>query len=73
MMSARLTTTPEFTVVRRDTLFEAVLGNGGVAADYDVTPDGNHFVIARFGMGPPILVLNRADEVKAKVLRASKK
>ncbi|MGI9044610.1 MAG: hypothetical protein ACR2GK_10875 [Gemmatimonadaceae bacterium] len=73
LMSARITTTPEFAVVSRDTLFEAELGNGIVAADYDVTPDGNHFVMARFGSGPPILVLNWADEVKTKVLRASKK
>ncbi len=72
-MSARITTTPDFAVVTRDTLFEAELGNGIVAADYDVTPDGNHFVMASFGSGPPILVLNWADEVKAKVLRASKK
>ncbi|MBA3405737.1 MAG: serine/threonine-protein kinase, partial [Gemmatimonadaceae bacterium] len=73
LMSARITTTPDFAVVTRDTLFEAELGNGIVAADYDVTPDGIHFVMARFGSGPPILVLNWADEVKAKVLRASKK
>ncbi len=73
LMSARITTTPDFSVVSRDTLFEAELGNGIVAADYDVTPDGNHFVMARVGSGAPILVLNWADEVKAKVLRASKK
>ncbi|MDQ3080768.1 MAG: hypothetical protein M3R07_00975, partial [Gemmatimonadota bacterium] len=74
LLAAQLRTTPDFTVARRDTLFEVQLGNGIVAADYDVTADGKHFVLSRTtGAGVPILVLGWADEVREKVKRASRK
>ncbi len=74
LLAARLRTAPEFTVASRDTLFEVALGNGIVAADYDVTADGTHFVMSKtIGEGGPILVLGWADEVREKVERASRK
>jgi Tol biopolymer transport system component len=71
LMSATIATTPELTVVRRDTLFSMV----STRSMYDVTPDGNHFVMGRAtsNVMSPVLVFGWADEVRERVAAAAKK
>ena len=38
-------------VVRRQTLFQTKMQQGGVLAQYDIMPDGQHFVLATSGEG----------------------
>ena len=47
LLAATVTASPEFTVVRRDTLFMLNAPPGGVVAAYDVMPDGNSFLLPR--------------------------
>jgi hypothetical protein len=70
-LSARLATTPEFTVLRRDTLFAMNARFYPTEASYDVTPDGKHFVFARpLSIGvSPVLVFGWGDEVRARLTK----
>jgi serine/threonine-protein kinase len=71
LLSARLATTPEFTVLRRDTLFAMNARFYPTEASYDVTPDGKHFVFARpLSIGvSPVLVFGWGDEVRARLTK----
>ena len=46
LVSVQLRLSPEVSVVRRQTLLHADYQQGGVLAQYDVMPDGQHFVVA---------------------------
>lgn len=72
MISARMASTPDLTVIRRDTLFPVRGASHPVLTGrtaYDLTPDGNHFVMARLieNTGRPIVVFGWPDEVRARV------
>jgi dipeptidyl aminopeptidase/acylaminoacyl peptidase len=72
MMSATIATTPELSVVRRDSLFRV----RGIRSIVVPTPDGNHYVatLADFGtVSGPILVFGWADEVRERVTAAAKR
>lgn len=47
LMRATIATTPEFRVVRRDTMFAHDYAMSGGAAGFDVSPDGSSFVMLR--------------------------
>jgi serine/threonine-protein kinase len=66
LMAATVSTTPELTVVRRDTLFPIEAQGSGAAAAYDVTPDGKHFIFAQYtGVArPPIVVVGWAEQLR---------
>jgi serine/threonine-protein kinase len=66
LMAASLSTTPEPSVVRRDTLFPMEAQGSGPVAAYDVTPDGEHFVFARYGgvARPPVVVVGWAEQLR---------
>jgi serine/threonine-protein kinase len=72
MISARIVNTPDLTVVRRDTLFPIRGASHPVLrgrSAYDLTPDGNHFIMVRVfaNIGLPVVVFGWADEVRARV------
>jgi Tol biopolymer transport system component len=72
MIAARIANTPDLTVVRRDTLFPIRGASHPVLrgrSAYDVTPDGNHFIMVRVfaNIGLPVVVFGWADEVRARV------
>jgi hypothetical protein len=55
LMSATIATSPELSVVRRDSLFSV----RGISTGISLTPDGNHFVTARLNsedVSNPIIV-----------------
>lgn len=62
-VAAHLQTSPGFRVVRRETLFERNAPQGG-HAQYDVTPDGEHFLMPRSRSEdePLVVVLNWVSE-----------
>ena len=80
LIVATLATAPEFTVVRRDTLFVDQYAQRDRArtpgsANYDVSPEGKHFVMVQAaGTGePPIVVLGWLDELRERMALAAKK
>ena len=67
LMSASLTFAPGPSVVRRDSLFMIGLASPTQVANYDVMPDGEHFVTMRprsTGQGP-LIVVNWLTELRA--------
>lgn len=75
IVAVRIATVPEFAVVRRDTLFDDVYWstpNNLWFADYDVSPDGKHFVFLKPSGGPPqpIVVIGWLDELRARMAMA---
>lgn len=69
MISATVVTTPAFAVTSRDTLFADVYATDPFHANYDIAPDGTHFVMLQ-----PIdnnrqatVVLNFAKEVRTRM------
>jgi serine/threonine-protein kinase len=71
IVSATIATTPEFAVLRRDTLFSMIGMRGG----FDVTRDGDHFITSREagGAGVPVVMFGWADEVRERVEAANRK
>ncbi|HUQ82446.1 MAG TPA: protein kinase [Gemmatimonadaceae bacterium] len=69
LMSASLTLSPEPGVVRRDSLFTIGLWPPVQSANYDVMPDGAHFVaIKPLGAdAPPVVVVNWLTELRERV------
>src|SRR6185436_11761581 len=65
-MSAKLELSPTPRVVRRDSLFSLNIPFGIVQPQYDVSPDGNRFVMPRpiVGGTPPVVVVGWLDEVR---------
>ena len=65
LLAATVTMTGEPTVVRRDTLFPM----SATRSMYDVTPDGQHFVMARVSntAASPIIAFGWADEVRERL------
>ena len=67
LLAATIVTAPEFSVVRRDTLFpDHFASQIGIRANYDVAPDGNHFVVvlASDGEQPPVVALGWLAELR---------
>jgi hypothetical protein len=73
LISATITLSPEPAVIRRDTLFKTNAALGVIEAAYDVTPDGQHFImlLPPSATPSPILIQYWTDEVRAKVASAS--
>jgi serine/threonine-protein kinase len=75
--AATITTTPSFTVVSRQQLFEGAyaLGPTGVHAEFDLAPDGQHFVFVKHlpGDTPVTVVLDWKYELRARTAQAVKR
>jgi Tol biopolymer transport system component len=75
--AATITTTPSFTVLSRQQLFEGAyaLGGAGVHAQFDVAPDGQHFVLVKPlpGDTPVTVVLDWKYELRARTAQAVKR
>ena len=73
LMSASLTLSPEPSVVRRDSLFTIGLWAPMQAPNYDVMPDGNHFVAIKplSTDSPPIVVVNWLTELRERMASAA--
>jgi serine/threonine-protein kinase len=73
--AARLVLSPEFVVVRRDSLLEDFIGRPAPVPSYDVWPSGGRFLI--IGRGLPtvsaMVVINWLDELRERMALASRK
>ena len=71
LIAASIEATSDPTVVRRDTLFTM----SATRSTYDVTADGNHFIMARLISSStyPVLIFNWLDEVRERVAAATRK
>jgi serine/threonine-protein kinase len=69
LMAASLAVTPELSVVRRDSLFMIGLPEPTQVANYDVMPDGEHFIALRPrpGGSPPMAVVNWITELRERM------
>ena len=69
LMSASLAVTPDLSVVRRDSLFVIGLTVPTHVANYDVMPDGDHFVTLRprSSGSPPMAVVNWITELRERM------
>jgi serine/threonine-protein kinase len=74
IMSATITTTPDFAVAQRDTVLDDVFQLGTVFANYDVSPDGRNFVMVQSAGGetPPVIVLGWLDELRERMKQATR-
>ena len=74
MVAASVSTTPTFTVTARDTLFADVYATDPFHTNYDVAPDGTHFVMLQpvDNNQQAIVVLNFAKEVRTKMQAAKR-
>ncbi|HYW30831.1 MAG TPA: protein kinase [Gemmatimonas sp.] len=72
MMSATIETNPEFRVTSRDTLFADIYATDPFHTNYDVSPDGTHFLMLQplDNSQQAVVVLNFAKEVRAKMAAA---
>ena len=68
-LAATLATAPALAVTRRDTLFEDRSAADIYHAEYDVLPDGKHFVVLRPAAESPeiVVVLNWLTELRARM------
>lgn len=75
LISAHVTTVPELSVTRRDTLFVMNALAGEVQPGYDVFPDGKRFVFPRIvsNDAAPVVVLGWLDEVRERMAAATRK
>ena len=74
ILSATVATSPEFSVIRRDTLFEDVFLNGVVYTFYDITRDGKEFIFVQaVGDNSPVLVTNWLEDLRARTAVSSRK
>jgi hypothetical protein len=62
-------------VTRRDTLFAMNIPFGLVEAQYDVSADGQRFLMPKpiVGGAPPLIVVGWLDEVRERLRAAAKK
>ena len=69
MIAATVTTAPGFTVTARDTLFEDIFETDPFHANYDVAPDGKHFLMLApvDNSQQTVVVLNWKRHVKARM------
>lgn len=74
MVAASVSTTPTFTVTARDTLFADVYATDPFHTNYDVAPDGTHFVMLQpvDNNQQAIVVLNFAKDVRTKMQAAKR-
>jgi len=74
LMSASLAVPPELSVVRRDSLFVIGLTVPTQAPNYDVMPDGEHFIALRpRSVGsPPMAVVNWTTELRERMAAAAR-
>ena len=74
MVAAAVSTTPTFTVTARTTLFADVYATDPFHTNYDIAPDGKHFVMLQpvDNNQQAIVVLNFAKEVRAKMTAAKR-
>ena len=74
MVAATVSTAPTFTVTARDTLFADVYATDPFHTNYDIAPDGKHFVMLQpvDNNQQAIVVLNFAKEVRAKMTAAKR-
>jgi hypothetical protein len=72
LMAASLSMSPEPSVVRRDSLFLIGLTVPTQVANYDVMPDGDHFVTIRPRMdgAPPMAVVHWITELRERMAAA---
>jgi len=75
LIAASLSATKELSVIRRDTLFMMNAPAGDVQANYDVFPDGKHFIVPRVVStdAAPIIVLGWLGEVRERMRVAAGK
>jgi serine/threonine-protein kinase len=66
LIVASIATSPEPHVLRRDSLFALSAPFGLVAAQYDISPDGQHILApsAVADDSPPIMIINWVDELR---------
>jgi len=74
LMAASLALSPELSVVRRDSLFVIGLSMPTPVANYDVMPDGGHFITIRPRMSgsPPMAIVNWITELRERMAAAAK-
>jgi len=74
LMTASLAFSPELSVVRRDSLFAIGLSMPMQVANYDVMPDGDHFITIRPRADgpPPTAVVNFITELRARMAAAAR-
>jgi hypothetical protein len=72
-MSATISTTPEFAVLRRDTLFADVYLRGVEQTHYDVAANGSEFLMVRRGPDQQrvVVVLGWLDELRERMQQAA--
>ena len=66
LVVASIATSPEPHVLRRDSLFSLSAPLGLVAAQYDLSPDGQH-ILAPSSVAddsPPVMIINWVDELR---------
>ena len=75
LMMATIATSPEFVVVRRDSLFTHDYATSSGAAGFDVSPDGKTFVMLRHGDQPQrvIVAFGWLDELRERTAQAGRK
>jgi DNA-binding SARP family transcriptional activator/Tol biopolymer transport system component len=77
IISATISAAPEFAVVRRDTLFDDVFWStpdNNWFADYDVSPDGRHFVFVKSSGASalPIVIFGWSDQLHSRMAPESR-
>ena len=74
MVSAGVTTSPTFAVTARDTLFADVYATDPFHTNYDVAPDGKHFLMLQpvENNQQAVVVINFAKEVRTKMAAAKR-
>jgi hypothetical protein len=75
LISAKLDTSNGPHVIRRDTLFLMRVSFGVGHAQYDVSADGNHFLMPKpiTGERPPVIVTGWLDELRERLRTTPKK
>jgi hypothetical protein len=70
-VAANVTTSPTFSVLSREVLFDdSFVPASAPHANYDVSPDGKHFLVLAAVENPQILIVhNWAAEVRARFAR----
>jgi len=74
LVAASVATTPSFVVTSRDTLFADLYATDPFHTNYDIAPDGTHFVMLQpvDNRQEAVVVLNFAREVRAKMVAAKR-
>jgi serine/threonine-protein kinase len=74
IVAASVETSPEFHVTSRDTLFADAYASDPFHTNYDVAPDGKHFLMLQplENSQQAVVVLNFAKDVRAKMAAAAK-